>query len=233
MKINNFYAPKYTKNYKLLEQNYHTQRQAELEKAFQTPEYWQILNRTEESKKSSGRALRLKTEGKEIPVTFQIEQKTPAGLNPFTTYHIYDGLTKAGYISIEELPDGAYIAMVKNEKQEIYGGVEKLAQRLAVANCLKRGLKDFKITGDALWNSHAIHYLAGMRFGPMDNKYRALSAKRLYGTDNVNTIVKNIIENTPKGEKYYTSILGCVRMHMQKSVIKNITEYLKKHPVLF
>lgn len=234
MKLNNYYIPSYTKNYKLLEQNYRKQRQAELEKAFQVPEYWQILNRAEEGKKNSGRVLRLKTEGKskEIAVSIKTEIKTPQGLDPITAYRIYDGPIEAGYVSIKELPDGAYIAMIENKKQEVYGGVEKLAQRIAVANCLKRGLKNFNITGDAVWESHAIHYIAGMRFDYMYNANRARTAKRLFGTDNVNTIVKNIIKNTPKGGKYYTSILGCVRMHMLKSVIKNITAYLKKHPVL-
>ena len=123
--------------------------------------------------------------------------------------------------------------MIENKNQRIYGGVEKLAQRLAVANCLERGLKGFNITGDALWNSHAIHYLAGMRFNSIANKYRALNTKRIFGTVDVNEIVKNIIENTPQGDKYYTSIIGCVRMYMLKNVIKNITAYLKKHPVLF
>ena len=235
MKTNNFYAPSYTKNYKLLEQNSRKQRQSELEKTFQTPEYWQILSRAEEGKKQSGRVLKLKTDGKskEIAVSIKTERKNPQGLSPRTTYHIYDGPIEAGYVSIKELPDGAYIAMIENKNQRIYGGVEKLAQRLAVANCLERGLKGFNITGDALWNSHAIHYLAGMRFNSIANKYRALNAKRIFGTVDVNKIVKNIIENTPQGGKYYTSIIGCVRMYMLKNVIKNITAYLKKHPVLF
>ena len=234
MYINNFYTPKYTKDYKLLEQNYHTRRQAELEKTFQAPEYWQILNRAEGAKKNSGCTLTLKSENsqKDIHVKLKIEKKFPQGLNPFTIYEIYDGLTKAGYVTLEELPDGVYIAKVENIKQELYGGVDKLAMKLAVANCEKRGLKNFNITGDAINNSHAIHYLSGMRFGEINNKYIAERAKALYGTNDVNKIVKSIIAETPKNGRYYTAHLGCVNMHLMKTAIKNIMEYLKKHPVL-
>ena len=234
MYINNFYTPKYTKDYKLLEQNYHTRRQAELEKTFQAPEYWQILNRAEGAKKNSGCTLSLKSENsqKDIHVKLKIEKKFPQGLNPSTTYEIYDGLTKAGYVTLEEFPDGAYIAKVENMKQELYGGVDKLAMKLAVANCEKRGLKNFNITGDAINNSHAIHYLSGMRFGEINNKYIAERAKALYGTNDVNKIVKSIIAETPKNGRYYTAHLGCVNMHLMKTAIKNIMEYLKKHPVL-
>ena len=134
---------------------------------------------------------------------------------------------------MEEKTDGAYIAFIENKIPEMYGGVERLSLLLAVANCLNRGLKNFKITGVAINDSHAIHYLAGMRFGKFDNRYRAEKAKRWFGTSDINKIIKTIIENTPAGSKYCTSMLGCINMHLLQSVIKSITEYLKKHPVLF
>ena len=71
-----------------------------------------------------------------------------------------------------------------------------------------------------------------MRFGEINNKYIAERAKALYGTNDVNKIVKSIIAETPKNGRYYTAHLGCVNMHLMKSVIKNILVYLKKHPVL-
>ena len=233
MQVKNLTQYTFSKNYKQLEDNYHAQRQKELETTFQAPEYWQILQRAEESKKNTGRILKLKSCNEEIPVSLKIESKKPGLINVLTTYSFYDGLNKAGYVKIGEYSNGAYIAFVKKEMPKVYGGIEKLALKIAVANCLKRNLKKFEITGDAIDNSHAIHYLAGMRFNKIDNQYRAENVKRLYGTDDVNKVIKSIIQNTPNKGRYYTSILGCVKMYMKKNVIKNIIEYLKQHPVLF
>lgn len=233
MKINNWIVPQYTKNYKLLDDNYHLQRQAELEEAFREPAYWQILQRAEGRKINSGRILRLKNGNtpQNIYVKIKVENSVSLGVYPSKTYSFYDGLVKAGRARLEERSDGAYIALIKNEHPDIYGGVEKLTQKIAVAECLKRGLKDFKITGEAIDNSHAIHYLSGMRFKNFDTKTKAEAAKRMYGTADVNKIVRTIIKNTPKGSRYYTTMLGCVEMYMQKKVIKNIIKYLKRYPV--
>ena len=223
-------TPIFSKNYNKLQENYRKQRQAELEQAFHSPLYWEILQNAE-NRKYSGRRLRHKGLGKEIPVTLSIERKQD--INPTLVYKFYDKNIEAGYVKLEELADGVYISMIKNENQNTYGGVEKLAQKIAVDNCIKRGLSKFKVIGDAMWESHVIHYLAGMRFRPMDNQYRAENLKRRFGTSNVNTIIKEILKNTPKGGKYYTSMFGCVRMYMKQDVIKNILRDLKQHPILF
>ena len=96
MQVKNLTQYTFSKNYKQLEDNYHAQRQKELETTFQAPEYWQILQRAEESKKNTGRILKLKSCNEEIPVSLKIESKKPGLINVLTTYSFYDGLNKAG-----------------------------------------------------------------------------------------------------------------------------------------
>ncbi len=236
MKITPCFILPLSKDYNKLEANYRKQRHQELEEAFQSPRYWDILEKSQLNKDlSNGRVLKQKDVNggvKMIPISLRI-QKLISPFEPTTEYYFMDGQTKAGYVKIKEFPKGVYIAMIKNANQNKYGGVVELAQKIAVENCLRRGLTKFEIKGDAMWDSHAIHYLSGMRFGKLDNEYRAKRLKEIFGTSNINKIVKYIIENTPKGDRYCTSMLGTVGMHLKQCVIQKIISLVKKSPVLY
>lgn len=234
MRINNFSPIFFSKDYKKLEQNHHENRQHELETAFHSPEYWQILNRVNMNKGQNIGSIVLKGEDGniEIPAVISVRKITPPGLAPISRYTISDGSTKVGYIDLEEHADGAYIAKVENFNQDKYGGILKLSNRIAVENCLKRGIKDIKITGDAAFNSHALHYLTGKRFYPITNPNRAEVLKKTYGTRDANKITKFVLANTPKGSKYYTHMLGTVGMYMTKKCINECVRLAKVAPIL-
>ena len=221
-------------------QEYREFQQQELQKAFASPEYWQILTkmtgkifgiRASLVEKSVGADRKIQRT--DVPVTITINRIAPAGVNPVTSYTIFgeeDG--KIGTVELEEKANGAYIKLVENKKQGKFGGMDKLSDRLAVENCLKRGLKDFEITGDAVWNSHAVHYLAGKRFGNITNICKREFLKSRYGTVNANTIVKQIIELTPQGGRYVTDFLGAVPMYLTKSKINEYVKLAKNFPIL-
>ena len=235
MRINNFSPTFFCKDYKKLEQNHHENRQKELETAFYSPEYWQILNKVNMNKGQNIGSILLKEgdEHKEVPALISVRKIKPAGLNPISMYTISDSSSnKVGYVELEECIDGAYIAKVENFNQDKYGGILRLADRIAVENCLKRGIKNIKITGDAAFNSHAVHYLTGKRFFPITNPNRAEVLKNTYGTKDANKITKFVLKNTPKGSKYYTHMLGTVGMYMTQKSINEYVKLAKTTPVL-
>lgn len=221
-----------------IETSYRAIRQAQLEEAFQGPEYWQVLQGINKKNTPRGEIM-LKTvdasgnkSHEKLLVEINVKKIHPPGLNPISTYKITNGSDKIGYVKIEEKADGAYIYNIENTMQDKYSGIGKLADRIAVENCLSRGLKDFAITADATLNSHAAHYLAGKRFGNIGYSDRLKLIKRQYGTTNINKIVKEIIETTPPGEKYYTSNLKTVPMYLPKKLINEYTKLAQTNPIL-
>lgn len=221
----------YKERIKQFEQNYRKQRQTELEHAFLSPEYWQILNKIQPFFHRKAGFVKLKT-GEKVPVDISIRRKTFADLDPKTIYTFKNGAEEVGYLELIERPNGAHIFKIENLNQEKYGGIGVLTDRIAVENCLKRGLADFEITGDAIWNSHAAHYLAGKRFLPIENSDRAKSLKERFGTSSPNKIIKYIIQNTPKGEKYYTESLKTVGFYLPKKLIKKYISLAETSPIL-
>ena len=218
----------YKDRVKQLEMNYRAERQTELEKAFLSPEYWQILNNVEKNKTNAF----LKTkEGIEIPVLIDIRKQQENQLEAKTIYSFKNSSEKIGYLELIEKPTGAHILKVENLNPAKYKGVNILADKIAVENCLKRGLKDFEITGDAMWNSHAAHYLSGKRFRPVEAEKAKILFQR-YGTNNPNIIVKNIIENTPKGKLCHTENLKTIGFYLPKNLIKKYIQLSKIKPLL-
>ena len=218
----------YKERIKQIEQNTHKFRQTELEQAFLSPDYWQILNKVE-NRKNIG-YIKLKS-GKEIPVNIDIRKEMSDGLEPKIIYTFKDNGKEVGYIELFERENGVHLFKVENLDQNKYRGINKLADRIGVENCLKRGLTDFEITGDAILNSHAVHYLSGKRFYPVD-KSRAKIFKQKYGTENPNTIVKSIINNTPKGQKFYTQNLKTLAFYLPNDLIENYINLAKLKPIL-
>jgi hypothetical protein len=220
------------KNYKerirILEKNYRNQRHKELEQALLSPEYWQILNKVEKHKNIAY----ITAKGfRDIPVEISIRKQERRGLDPKTIYTFKNGKEDVGYLELIEKPNGAHIFHVENLNQAKYGGINILSDRIAVENCLKRGIKDFEITGDAVWNSHAAHYLSGKRFKHVDYE-KAKLFKQRYGESNPNKIIKNVIENTPKGEKYYTEGLKTISFYLPKNLIKKYIKMAQNQAII-
>ena len=220
----------YKERVKQLEQNHRLQRQSELEQAFMSPEYWQILNKVEKQNIPKAN-LKLK-KGGYVSADIEIRRKINSVLDPKTIYTFKDNGNEIGVLELVEKPNGAYIQMVKNFNQNKYGGIGVIADRIAVENCLKRGLVDFEVTGDAIWDSHAAHYLTGKRFTPIEDSDRIKILKRKFGTKNPNKIVKQIIENTHQGKKCHTDILKTVSFYLPKKLINKYVQLAKTNPIL-
>lgn len=218
----------YKERIKQLEQNYYKQRQVELEQAFLSPKYWQILNKVDTN--NTGAFVSLKT-GTQIPIRVEKRVILENSLEPKINYTFRNGLEKVGYVELIESPKGAYIFKVENLNQEKYKGINVLSDRIAVENCLKRGLTNFEITGDAMWNSHVAHYKSGKRFKPVEFQ-KAKLFKQIYGTDNPNLIIKNIIENTPKGKKCYTEALKNIEFYLPRDLINKYIKISRLKPIL-
>ena len=131
-------------------------------------------------------------------------------------YMISDGKIPVGFVDLENTQRGVHVNFIHNMNPQLYSGLGRTADQIEVEHCLQRGLKDFQIESTAAMNSHALHYLRGKRFIP--KKF--------------NQKVKQIIEATPKGEKYNTSFLGMVKMYMPRELIQKYIEIIKQCPLL-
>lgn len=117
------------------------------------------------------------------------------------------------------------IDYLQNNMPEKYSGVGKAADQIAIEYCLRNDIKPM-ITSIADLNSHAAHYIRGRRFFPDKN-----FAIR-FGTYDPNTIIKQRIKETPKGEKVNCSDLGELNMYMPQKIIQRYMRKIKNHPIL-
>ena len=151
-----------------------------------------------------------------VPITVEKVVYENPNYRQITKYIVKDNKIPVGRVSVSDMPNGAYVEFIENFHPNLYGGFGKVADQIEVEHCLCRGLDNFEIYSNAALSSHALHYKRGKRFIP----------------EEVNEIVKKIIENTPVGEKYNTSFLGGVRMFMPQEIIKKYLEIIKKSPLL-
>ena len=154
-----------------------------------------------------------------------------------TEYKVYDNYKKVGFVRLQDTDTGCYVQYIKNELPDEYGHFGYFADKLEVQHCMDRGMKDFEITSYAAMNSHAIHYKRGKRFVGNVNQNQMRRFQELYENSNIksfniNTIVKYIVNKTPKGEKFNTWFLKQVSMYMPKNLIKKYVSELKKNPIL-
>jgi len=125
--------------------------------------------------------------------------------------------------------DRIYVDYVENYKQEEYGGVAHLADLLEVAACKEFGI-DTNVISLSRDEAAPMHYARGKRFIPFEKYDKELYEK--YDNREPNEVVKNIVERTPKGEKYDTSeIKDMFITYMPKSMAKELEEELKKNPI--
>lgn len=168
-----------------------------------------------------------------IPVTIKAQHYDHIpGFPKMTNYDIFDGKIKVGYVSLSDLSDGCYVDFVENTNPQMYKGFGAFADQLEVEHCIEREIYKPKIRSCAALNSHALHYLRGKRFNEVLD---APSIKRLmekFGSVDVNEIVRQIIEKTPKDQMFDTKDIGNVRMYMPKTLVEYYTQLSKKSPVL-
>ncbi|MBQ6516119.1 hypothetical protein IJI31_02955 [bacterium] len=128
--------------------------------------------------------------------------------------------------------DRLEVKYLSNQNEEEYGGIGHLADLLEVAACKEMGIKPNVISHAAL-NASPLHYVRGKRFIPYE-RYCSIEERDEYDIldKNPNDTIKEIIESTPKGEKFDTSELDMfLVMYMPKDMIKSLEKELKKHPI--
>ena len=118
---------------------------------------------------------------------------------------------------------------VYNCHEEEYGGIGHLADLVEVAACKELEIEP-NVVSLSMTDAAPLHYLRGKRFVPF-RKYNK-QYNWYYNRKNPNAMVKEIIENTPKGQKFDTSkIKHCFLTYMPKEMIKNLEAELEKHPI--
>ena len=132
----------------------------------------------------------------------------------------------------EEDITGARLAVdyLYNDCEEEYGGVGHLADLLEVAACKKLGIKPNVISYSVL-DAVPLHYMRGKRFIPLNRFDKKFS--KYYDRENLNEVVREIVEKTPKGQNFDTSSIKAPFFvtYMPKEMIKELEEELKEHPI--
>ena len=151
-------------------------------------------------------------------------------------YSVYPKDNSAERIGIVRLYDtikGCFVRFMRNENPEKYKFFGDFADRLEVQHCLNKGMDDFEILSEAAMNSHAKHFMRGKRFLKLTDEEDIAKLKEIWGTADVNKIVKCIINHTQKGEFINTHFLPNVPMYMPKELIQKYIAELLKSPIVF
>lgn len=126
---------------------------------------------------------------------------------------------------------------IRNNKQNEYGKFALLADKLEVQYCLDKNMSDFEIRSYADLNSHALHYLRGKRFEgeatPQQiQRFREMFKWAKIKSFDYNTVVKYIIDHTPKGERFNTMFLKEIPMYMPQNLIQKYIRELLQNPLI-
>ena len=118
---------------------------------------------------------------------------------------------------------------IYNCKQEEYCGMGHLSDLIEVAACRELGFEP-NVVSWSMTDAAPLHYMRGKRFVPFKRYNRHY--QWYYHRKNPNDMVKEIIENTPKGQKFDTSKINhCFLTYMPKEMIGELEEELKEHPI--
>lgn len=119
------------------------------------------------------------------------------------------------------------VEYLENFDDKNIGGVGALADKISVLHCLKRKIKPV-IVSMADKDSHVAHYLRGKRFLPIESDTPKFNYYMdMYGTADVNEIVKELINNNKNSERISTDDWSMVPMYMPQNKIDEIIKELK------
>ena len=153
-------------------------------------------------------------------------------------YNVYDNYKKVGFVHLLDSDYGCYVQRIENNNPTEYGKFGYLADKLEIQYCLDKGMKNFEVRSNAAMNSHALHYIRGKRFEGCANAAKINRFKEIYNDADIksfryNTIVKYIIDHTPKGERFNTMFLRTIPMYMPNTLIQKYVAELLKNPIVF
>ncbi|MBQ6516111.1 hypothetical protein IJI31_02915 [bacterium] len=190
-----------------------------------------------------------------VPVEVDIVKKENPKTEPTEFFITKDdqllGYVKLKYYSEKDCKEDPYRTLCKDFKEEgikggrievkyihnfcedEYAGIGHLADLIEVAACKELGIEP-NIVSLSFNNVAPIHYLRGKRFFPYE-KYcpdSEMKKHNLYDK-NPNDTVREIIENTSKGENFDTSPIKatCLYMYMPKEQVKKLEKELENHPI--
>lgn len=151
-----------------------------------------------------------------IPVNVETLPLRIPNFGVYTRYTVKDGKIPVGMVKLLDTDRGVHVEYIENMNPNLYSGFGKVADQIEVEHCIKRGLSTFQILSEAALNSHALHYLRGKRFFSQE----------------VEDKIREVISNTPVGQRFDTKSLGKVRMFMPQELINRYKELIKKAPIL-
>jgi len=129
--------------------------------------------------------------------------------------------------------DRLEVQYIYNNDEKEYGGIGHLSDLVEVAVCKELGIKP-NIVAYSFEDVAPLHYKRGKRFIPYE-KYSSECEMDMYDLrgKNPNDTVREIVESTPKGEKFNTSSIPSefLVMYMPKERVKELEEELKTHPI--
>ena len=183
---------------------------------------------------------------KKVPIEVSIVKEEP------DEFHIYDDWRHVGYVELSYITkehckeanvnlyknykdegingDRIIVNYVSNDEQCDYGGIGHLADLIEVACCQELGIKP-NVVSESIHEAAPLHYLRGKRFVPYEKYGNKKALAHLKG-QNPNKTIKEVIDKTPKGEKFKTPNLHSeLVMYMPKEMIKDLEEELKEHPI--
>lgn len=151
-----------------------------------------------------------------IPISVEALPLRLADVGVYTRYTVKDGKIPVGVVKVLDIDKGVHVEYIENMNPNLYSGFGKVADQIEVEHCMKRGMSTFQILSEAALNSHALHYLRGKRFFSKEAEEK----------------VKEVIANTPVGQRFDTKSLGKIRMFMPQELIDIYKEIIKKCPII-
>ena len=181
-----------------------------------------------------------------VPVKVSIVKEEP------DEFHFYDGHKNIGHVELSYITkehckedkgyifknykdegirgDRVIVNYVVNEEQGKYCGIGHLADLIEVAVCKELGIKP-NVVSESLDEPAPLHYLRGKRFVPYEKYVNKKELQSLEG-ENPNKIIKQIIDETPKGEKFKVPKLhNDLVMYMPRDMIKKLEKELEENPI--
>ncbi|MBQ6516114.1 hypothetical protein IJI31_02930 [bacterium] len=141
----------------------------------------------------------------------------------------YNGILDSDYENEGVIGSRIDAEYVENFKQDEYGGIAHLADLIAVAACKELGIKP-NVVSLSLEDAAPFHYVRGKRFIPF-KEYHS-DYYDFYDNKEPNDIVREIVENTPKGKNFDTLMIQHEFLtYMPKEMIEDLETELEKNPI--
>jgi hypothetical protein len=150
-----------------------------------------------------------------------------------TNYLVYTAKDDlVGLVSLVDRNNGVWVDYIENYYPKKYSNFGAIADQIEVEHCLKRKLTTFSILSRATTFSLPFHYNRGKRFRTISDTRDKAFLKEKYGTQNMNTIMENLLKIFKPQEIHEEIELADIPMYMPKSLIEKYIQVINKYPLL-